>query len=420
MISLRVAVFLKNQSSTQNPVNLNIKMKSSLLELLAITSAFGIATSAYSLTIIPTFDASITNNVNGAAMVAAINAAIQSEQSNLVNNVTVKIHFTNDVSISLGQSSTWGNNYTYSTFLTALKASATSRNDTNGYGKIPNTSTDPLIGGNQIWINKSPARLLGLTATTGPDGFDATIQLKMTLMNLTRPPGDPTKYDLAQVTEHEINEVLGISSDLPDLTTISTIDLFRYTTNLARTYITTGDNAYFSVDGTNLLARYNMNSGGDYADWWSVDNNWQAGQIGNFPQVQDAFSNPGFALDNGSNELAALDIVGWTLASTVATTVVPSLKIVRSGLNLFTLSWTNTATGYVLQENTNLLTSATWIASTTGSTNPAVITSTNKQKFYRLYNPTATLHAFTQSAQSESAALSPDALKVHITHSSQP
>jgi hypothetical protein len=383
-----------------------------MLKFLSIIAAGSLVSSASALTIIPTFDGSITNDGNGAAMVAAINTAIQVEQSNLMNNVTVKIHFTNDVSVGLGQSSTWGNNYAYSTFVAALKASATSRNDTNGYSKIPNSSTDPLIGGNQIWINKSPGRLLGLTSTTGPDGFDATILLKMTLMNFTRPPSDPNKYDLAQVTEHEINEVLGISSGLPDLTEICPIDLFRYTTNLVRTYGTNGDNAYFSVDGTNLLARYNMHAGGDYADWWSYDYNWQAGQIGNFPQVQDAFSGPGNALDNGSNELAALDVVGWTLAAIIPPSVAPSLRIVHSGVNQFTLSWTNSATGYVLQENTNLLNTATWIASASGSANPAIITSTPARKFYRLYKPAAPAPALAQTALFD-LAIAPDQLKIH-------
>ncbi|MDR3458326.1 MAG: NF038122 family metalloprotease [Verrucomicrobiae bacterium] len=394
-----------------------------LLKALPVMVACGLSTSAYSLTIIPTFDASITNDPNGALMTNAIYAAIRVEQSNFVDNVTLKIHFTNDPSVSLGQSLTSGNDYDYSTFLTALKNSATSRNDTNGYGKIANTSTDPLAGNNKIYLTKAAARLLGLTSGYGQNGFDSTISLKMSLMNFTRPPGNPAKYDLAQVTEHEMDEVMGCSSDLPDLTEISPIDLFRYTTNLARTYITTGDNAYFSVDGTNLLARFNMNSGGDYSDWWSYDSNWLANQTGDFPQVQDAFSNPNNALDLGTNELAMLDVVGWTLAATVAP--VPSLRIVRSGVNQYTLSWTNTASGYTLQENTNLLTSATWIASASGATNPVVITSAATRKFYRLYNATASPHLLTQnSAQPKTAlpnlAISPDRLHLHITRASQP
>src|SRR5665213_988790 len=104
-------------------------MNKPLTMLLSFVAACGMVPSAYSLTIVPTFDGSITNDPNGAAMTNAIYAAIRVEQSNFVDNVTVKIHFTNDVSVGLGQSSSWGNSYSYSTFLTALKNSATSRND---------------------------------------------------------------------------------------------------------------------------------------------------------------------------------------------------------------------------------------------------------------------------------------------------
>jgi hypothetical protein len=400
-------------------LNRKNNLKNLLLKFLSVLAACGIANSAFSLTIIPTFDSSITNDPNSAAMMAAINAAIQVEQSHLADNVTVKILFVADESVGLGQSSSWGNNYSYTNFLSKLTNSATSRNDTNGYARIPNTSTnDPLVGTNKIYINKSPARLLGLTASTGPDGYDSTVSLKMSLMNFTRPPVDSHKYDLAQVTEHEMDEVLGISSDLPDLTEISPIDLFRYTTNLARTYVTSGDNAYFSVDGTNLLARYNMDPGGDYGDWWSVNfpTNWNPGTGDTlyYPQVQDAYSGPGNALDLGSNELAALDVIGWTLA-----TQVPVLTIVRSGANQFTLSWPNTVTGYVLQENTNLLTSAAWVASATGATNPAVIAFTPAKKFYRLYK--AATPSVTQSKiVTFDLSVSPDQLKTHRIKPQQP
>jgi hypothetical protein len=394
-------------------------MKRTLLKLVSCVAVFGFVASSYSLTIIPTFDGSITNDPNGPAMVAAINYAIQVEQSNLVDNVTVKIHFTNDLSVALGQSLTFGTTFPYTNFLAALKKSATSRNDTNGYSLIPNTSTDPLVGTNKIWINLAPARLLGLTSSYGAGGLDSTIMLNMTLMNFSRPLLDLNKYDIAQVAEHEMDEVLGISSDLPDTTVISPIDLFRFTTNLVRTYTTTGDNAYFSPDGTNLLARYNMDPGGDYGDWWSINSptNWSpvSGITLNYPQVQDAFSPPGNALDLGTAELAALDAVGWTLASTVTPVSVPALKLVRSGANQFTLSWTNTASGYVLQESTNLLNSAAWVASATGSTNPAVLVSTATQKFYRLYNAAASPHVLAKAAVVPSLELAPPSIKIHVS-----
>jgi len=241
----------------------------------------------------------------------------------------------------------------------------------------------------------------------------------MTLMNFSRPPLDPDKYDIEQVSEHEMDEVMGVSSDLPDFTIISPIDLFRFTTNLVRTYTTNGDDAYFSVDGTNLLARFNMNPGGDYSDWYSYDTLWAPPGATPVPQVQDAFSLPGYALDLGSNELAMLDVIGWTVA-VIAPASAPVLNIVRSGANQFTLSWANTANGFVLQENTNLLTASTWVASATGPTNPAVITSTTARKFYRLYKAATPSLAQTQAKIIvPDLSTSPDQLRVHVTRPSR-
>jgi hypothetical protein len=352
---------------------------------LSAVAVFGLATSAYSLTIIPTFDSSITGATNSAAITNAIYAAIRVMQSNIADNVTVNVTFVSDESVGLGQSSTFGGDYNYSDFLSALKSHATSARDTNALSQLPNSPTDPVIGGTQIHLTTAQARLLGLDTYSGSD---STVSCKMSLMNFTRPPTNPAKYDLQQVLEHELDEVLGISSALPVTSEIYPADLFRYTTNLVRTFTTSGDNAYFSTDGTNLIARYNMDAGGDYGDWWSINypTNWSpvTGNTVNYPQVQDAFSGPGNTLDLGVGELAILDVVGWTLATASATP--PALTIVSSGANQFTLAWTNTASGYVLQERTNLV-SGNWSFSTTGSTNPAVLATTTSQKFYRLYKP---------------------------------
>lgn len=201
-------------------------------------------------------------------------------------------------------------------------------------------------------------------------------------MNLTRPPLDPSKYDLISVAEHEMDEVLGFVSTLNQNYPngpIGPMDLFRYTTNLVRTWTTSGDNAYFSVDGTNLLARFNQNSGADYHDWWSASSLWAPPGVTPYPQVQDAYAYPDTAPNIGSNELAALDVIGYTIAVPP-----PILKIVRSGTNRFMLSWSASYSGYTLQENTNLQAN-TWVASVTGSTNPAIIVSTPARKYYRLY-----------------------------------
>ncbi|MEO7678909.1 MAG: NF038122 family metalloprotease, partial [Verrucomicrobiota bacterium] len=232
------------------------------------------------------------------------------------------------------------NSYSYSSYRAALKSRASSLYDANAISKLPNSANDPVIGGAQINLTTALARRMGLSTVYGPDGFDSTVAFNMPLMNLTRPPGSPTQYDLQQVVEHEIDEVLGTSSNVKNFSPIRAIDLFRYTTNLARSYTTNGDNAYFSVDGTNLLARFNMNSGGDYSDFWSSTGFWAPTGITPSPQVQDAFATPGTALDLGINELAMLDVIGWTLSASG-----------NALLNPPTVAFTSPAPGAVLSDS---------------------------------------------------------------------
>ena len=385
--------------------------------LLSGLAAFGLTASTFGLTIVPTFDSSITNSPNASAMIAAINRAIQVFQTNIVDNQTVYINYVSDSTVGLGQSSTWGNTYLYSDYLTALRNKATSANDTNGLHKLTNNNVDPLVGSSQIYMNLPLAVLMGLDSGTGPDGFDATIYLNTSIMNFTRPPGNHSKYDMQQVTEHEMDEVLGTPSNLPDTTMVSPIDLFRYTTNLVRTYTTSGDNSYFSVDGTNLLARFNMDSGGDYADWYSVSVNWAPPGQTPHPQVQDAFTPPNTALDLGTNELAMLDVIGWTLAANVPPP--PVLKIVNSGATKVTLSWSNNVSGFVLQERTNL-TTGLWSNSTSGSTNPVVVTAAGTRKFYRLYKAATPSVAMVETAAVQPKRTNPLRLVTRVSLPQKP
>src|SRR5262249_48736244 len=154
------------------------------------------------------------------------------------------------------------------------------------------------------------------------------------------------------VLSHEIDEVLGSGSNLnAGDGNIRPPDLFRYSSNNigTRNFTTSGDDAYFSIDGgTTLLARYNQVAGADYGDWWS--------QGGHLPvRVQDAFGTPGSDPDLGV-EMIVLDSIGWTLASAIPVAVpTPVLQVTRSGSTV-NLSW-NSAVGktYQLQYRTNLL-----------------------------------------------------------------
>lgn len=121
-------------------------------------------------------------------------------------------------------------------------------------------------------------------------------------MNYNRITIDPAKYDLQAVAQHEINEVLGTISNIGSANP-RPVDLFRYDSAGNRTFTTAGDDAYFSINGTTQLARYNQDPGGDYGDFYSVF----GGQV---PQVQDAFATAG-AIPNLNVELTILDVVGF-------------------------------------------------------------------------------------------------------------
>jgi hypothetical protein len=353
-----------------------------LIKYLCLLALGGLAGSADALTIVPTYDASITNDPDGPAMVDAIRAALQVFQTNYADDLTVYILFVNDPRTGLGENQTWGTDYSYSDYLYSLQSSATSVNDFNALSQLTNTF-DPILGGDSIRLTLPHARVMGLDTHVGPDGFDSTISLNMALMNLTRPPPNPGLFDLQSVVEHETDEVLGTSSSLPDDTAITPMDLFRFDDKLERTFTVNGDNAYFSVDATNLWARYNMVSYGDYGDWWS-DNDvfWAPPGITPHPQVQDAFGAPGTVQDLATNELTALDVIGYTLAAAV-TPPSPTLSIASGGSGMLMLSWPTSATGFSLEERTSL-SSGSWKVSTSGSANPALVPVAASGKFYRL------------------------------------
>jgi hypothetical protein len=400
-------------------ITLRLEMTKVWTACLASVAALGFAASTFGLTVVPTYDSSITDDPNGPAMIAAIHAAIDALQSSIADSFVVYMDFLNDPSVDLGENSTWIDSYSYQQYRAALRSSATDANDTNALSKLPNSPVDPVVGGADVILTLPLARHLGLDSGVGPDGFDSTIHLNMSLVNFSRPPTNSNDYDLQAVVAHEMDEVLGTSSGLPDSATISAMDLFRYTTNLERSYTTNGDNAYFSVDGTNLWARFNQASDGDYGDYWSATAYWAPPGMTPVPQVQDAFGDPGVVVNLGANELTMLDVVGWRLA-TGAPPKAPALSIAYGDAGQITLYWPANFGGFVLQESTNLETGA-WVDSAAGAANPAPITIEGVQKFYRLNKQPPKLDDLAaRIAAVGPNRITPLRLATHVLHTRKP
>jgi len=277
---------------------------------------------ASSLVIQPTFDSSITNLSDAAAIEGAINAGIQEIEGAITspNNITVTIDFQN-ASTGLGESITTVEDETYFDYYNAYKAVATSATQLTALSSLTNptseSSGNPVNGSMYMQLTSAEGRNLGFSApagvsVAGSGTFDSEILLNT---SITSPPnGLSGYYSLEAVAMHEIDEALGIGgpgSTIGDSTiAVGDLDLFRYTGKGVRSYSTTQTTSpysYFSIDGGNtVLTYFNQTSGADYADWLSnpIPNGYGV-------QVQDAYGLGGTNPSLGVNEVTAFNVIGY-------------------------------------------------------------------------------------------------------------
>jgi hypothetical protein len=334
---------------------LNPAKRSFGLALSLVVAFLAVGATARALVITPVWDSTITNDPNAAVIESTINMTIEFYEARFADPITVSIEFA-ETTDGLGDSDWYYYTITYNQFLTSLHGDATTTNDIYAlahlpYGlsnTVPPTLTNPVNGTEIINVRTANLKAIGLTGYVSelPGGVDGVVTLNTSIMNLTRASINPSKYDLLSVAEHEMDEVLGLGSYLGSNVNEDDPfpqDLFRYTSGGARTFTTSGDNAWFSLDGTNLLVQFNQQSDGDYGDWWSNGPHT--------PRVQDAFATAG-ATPNMGVELIALDVQGYDLLPPPQPGIV---SLAMSGANL-TLSGTNgLATGiYCLLTSTNL------------------------------------------------------------------
>jgi hypothetical protein len=281
------------------------------LSALVILVVTALPARAAGLTITATFDPSLT-----APEIAVINSAIAFYQATFTDPINVAIYFT-DMASGLGQSTFGLYQVNYVDFITQLRASATSADDdiALGGGRLPIATLNPVTGTNILYAKAPILRALGFSGA-GPlvvvsgVSYDGEIGIRTSITD-----ADGGQYSLLAVTEHEIDEVLGLGSNLPNISTTTPApeDLFRYAGTAsvrnfsANASCTAPPQAFFSIDGTAHVDEFNnCNNGGDYGDW-----------ITHSPaQVQDAFATPGSSpfLNVNSPEIRALDVMGYHLA----------------------------------------------------------------------------------------------------------
>jgi len=273
------------------------------------------------LTIHATFDSSITNNPNAAAIEAMINRCISIYESLFSDPITIQILFRYTTTAPDGHPLRPGvtarsDNPFYiilwNTYIDALRADARTSNDNLANASLPGAalSTDirpSSANGRAVGLDTPPAMFGdGTVGNGGP--YDGIVTLNSGApFEFTRPI-TPSNFDAQRETEHEINEVMGLGS-AASVSYFHTQDLFSWSSAGQRNVSTTGTR-YFSINGgvTNIV-NLNQSANGDVGDWLS------GACPQTHPYVQNAADCPGQSSDIAatSPEGIDLDVIGYDL-----------------------------------------------------------------------------------------------------------
>jgi hypothetical protein len=346
-----------------NPKRTDIAIPSVDSNLIAAPPQSG--ENAGGLTINATFDSSITNNANAAAIQAMINQAVAIYQARFSDPVTINILFRYSTTAvdgtplgtgSLARSNFVLYNISWTTYINALKADAKTANDATANASLPTSALTTSIlpssaGGRAAGLNTPPAMFAdGSVGAGGP--YDGIVTLNSAQPWQFTRPTSANNYDALRSTEHEIDEVIGLGSLLnTSSTNYRPQDLFSWSAPGVRSISSSGTR-YFSINSGNTnIVGFNQNSNGDFGDWISPS----CPQAN--PYVQNAFSCAGQFSDvtETSPEGINLDVIGYDLV-TGNTLAAPTAN---SGTNVtsssFTANWSavSGATGYRLDVSTS-------------------------------------------------------------------
>ena len=274
------------------------------------------AAPAQAITIIPTFDSSITSLSNASAVEAAFNTVAHDYAVSFANPVTVNVTVSwgsvggqSLPSTAVGASidNLYGY-YTYDQIRGALAAiAAGDPSDTALATALTSMPAAAPSGVSQYAVASAEAKALGLISDqTSIDGYIGFAGLTS---GFDFDPLDGIStgtYDFEGVAAHEMAEVLGRISGLysPTPSFRTPFDLYRYKSAGVLSF---GYNnaAYFSINGgVKKLANFNVSrSGGDRGDWTVATGS---------TDVQGAFISTGRRYNLTNVDLTALDVLGWS------------------------------------------------------------------------------------------------------------
>ena len=286
-------------------------------------------TTTSGLVINPTFDSSITTNSKSAAIQAAINQSIALYQTLFSDSVTAEILFRysdkEPDGTPLGDGAIAESFYVvydipWSTYISSLQADAKTTNDTIANASLPNFSLSPSLvtssaDGRAIGLDTPPSMFANGTVSAGGP-YDGIVTLNSTAKFQFTRPLSSGNYDGRRLTEHEMDEVLGLGSYLggpPPSINVRPQDVFNWSAPGIRSHAAIGTR-YFSIDsGKTNIVNFNQDPAGDFGDWLS------ATCPQSNPYVQNAFACPGQSSDitAASPEGINLDVIGYDLAAAI-------------------------------------------------------------------------------------------------------
>jgi len=286
------------------------------------------------LTIHATFDSSITNNSNAAAIEAMITQTISLHESLFSDPITIQIRFRYSTTGPDGRPLSMETlartdfviyQISWSTYINALRADATTANDTQANASLPGTTLSPNVqpsgaAGRAVGLDTPPAMFAdGTVGEGGP--YDAIVTLNSSVpYAFSRPPSAST-FDAQRSTEHEVDEAIGLGSHLGgNGSDLRPQDLFSWSSAGHRNTSNSGTR-YFSINGGVInIVNFNQDTNGDLGDWLSAD----CPQT--HPYVQNAFACVGQYSDISatSPEGINLDVIGYDLVEAPSPTPTPT------------------------------------------------------------------------------------------------